>query len=408
MIQDQSLLLVLPVCFRKQDGELVFEAQAVNGLRRWSENFARVTVAAPLVETPSSEVQAPMAPLLEEIDGLEVLLLPSAYTPLPFARQFAGVSRLLAEAIDEHRYLSFAIGGLFGDWGAVACHVAHRKRRPYSVWTDRVESQVVKSLSGQGSLKARLRASLTHSPMAKLEEYVIRRSALGLFHGADTYEFYKDFSRRPELVHDIHTKPDDLIDAQTLEAKIARQSGERPLDIIYVGRADPMKGVQDWVDALTATAKAGVDFRATWYGEGSELEEAKQRIESAGLSDVVRFPGYLRNRGEVLAAIRAADLFVFCHLTKESPRNLIESLISGTPIVGYISDYAADLISKKGGGALTPLGEPEVLADKIIEIAKDSRGRADLIRAAAGDGSEFTDEAVFRHRSDLIKAHLSA
>ena len=70
--------------------------------------------------------------------------------------------------IEDADYLSFAIGGLFGDWGAVACFEAHRMKRPYAVWTDRVESRVMREAGRAGSWRSRLRAALTLRPAAML------------------------------------------------------------------------------------------------------------------------------------------------------------------------------------------------------------------------------------------------
>ena len=49
-------------------------------------------------------------------------------------------------------------------------------------------------------------------------------------------------------------------------------------------------------------------------------------------------------------------VLVFCHTTPESPRNLVEALISGCPIVGYHSDFAAELVGD-GGGAFVTTGD---------------------------------------------------
>ena len=39
--------------------------------------------------------------------------------------------RLLAEKMRSSKFLSFAIGGLFGDWDAIAATVAIAQCRPY-------------------------------------------------------------------------------------------------------------------------------------------------------------------------------------------------------------------------------------------------------------------------------------
>jgi glycosyltransferase involved in cell wall biosynthesis len=99
-------------------------------------------------------------------------------------------------------------------------------------------------------------------------------------------------------------------------------------------------------------------------------------------------------------------VFLFCHNTPESPRCLIEALIAGTPIVGYDSAYAADLIKEAGGGVLVPIGATARLAQSLTDLAKDRTTLAGLMTAARQDGLPFDDVTAFAHRSELIKRDL--
>ena len=396
----KTLLIYAPVPLFRDGDALWLESQAINGLRLWAGNFDDVHVMMPLGEGAPPPGWAPLPPL----EGITLHPLPMAYRPDRFLRALPAARRRIRALIGQADYLSFAIGGLFGDWGAVACWQAHRMGRRYAVWTDRVESQVTRAAAGSGPLRARLRARLTHRPMARLEATLIRRAALGLFHGRETFEAYAPFCRNPQMVHDIHIAQDDHIAADRLAAKVAA-AGDGPLRLCYVGRAEPMKGPLDWVEAMGRLDAHGVDFRAVWLGDGTQRDRMLARIQALGLADRVTAPGFTADRAEVLTALRDAQGFVFCHKTPESPRNLIEALISGTPIVGYDSAYARDL-TPGGGGRFVPPGDMQALADCIAALDADRGTLARLIAAAARDGAPFDDVSVFRHRSDLIKAHL--
>lgn len=275
--------------------------------------------------------------------------------------------------------------------------------RPYSVWTDRVESEVTRKSMHTGPLRRRIKAGITHWPMAWLERAVIRRASLGLFHGQDTFEAYAPYCANAQVVHNIHIGSADHISKAQLASKIGA-SASGPLTILYTGRAVPMKGPHDWVAVLVALANRGVPFRAQWLGDGSELPAMQRRLAEAGLQDRVALPGFVSDRAKVLQALREAHVFLFTHLTPESPRCLIEAMISGTPIFGYDSPYARDLIEEHGGGRLVPRGDVNALTDEIARLADNRHLSIDLMKAAHEDGAPFNDETVFRHRSDLIKA----
>lgn len=407
-VRDDTLLIYAPIpVYRGAAGGLHVEAQAVNGLRLWAANFRQVIAMMPLApgDVPAGWVAA--SDTGGSLDRVRIEPLPMAYRPDQFLRALGPTRNRIRELIGEARWLSFAIGGLFGDWGAVAAFTARQMGRPFAVWTDRIESEVVRQSAASGPWRTRLRARLTHRPMAAMERAVIRRADLGLFHGRETYDAYAPFARGPaELVHDIHLSARDHITPDQLAAKAAR-AADGPLRLIYVGRADAMKGPHDWINVLERLTAAGVDFQATWLGDGTERPAMLARTEEAGLRDRVDLPGFVSDRSTILHALRSAHVLMFCHLTPESPRCLIEALVSGTPIAGYDSAYPRDLVAGHGGGLLVARGDQAALAEQIADLATDRARLARLINAAAADGAPFSDDAVFAHRSEVIRRHLA-
>jgi glycosyltransferase involved in cell wall biosynthesis len=234
---------------------------------------------------------------------------------------------------------------------------------------------------------------------------VIRQADLGLFHGAETFAAYAPYSRNPQIVHDIAVPAQDRIAPAALAAKVSAVN-QGPLRIVYAGRADPMKGPRDWLAAMQTLARTGVDFHATWLGDGRVLAEMRALVAAQDLGGRVALPGFVTDRAALLAALRQAHVFAFCHLTPESPRCLIEALMSGTPILGYEGAFARDLIAGKGGGQLVPRGDHAALAAALAGLSRDRTRLADLVARAAADGQGFDDVSVFAHRSHLIRTHL--
>jgi colanic acid/amylovoran biosynthesis glycosyltransferase len=402
----KTLLLYAPVPLYANKDNFLLEDQACNGLTRWAENFDSVIVMHPLEHGPPPPSWIPLTSSTVDLQRVEVVALPTAYRPDLFLRHFKTTRQRIGALIDRAHYLSFSIGGLFGDWGAVAAMEAHRKHRRFAIWTDRVESEVVRHQAKSAKhWRVRLRSALTHRPMAMLERAVIRRATVGLFHGAETHATYAPYAKAAEVVHDIHLRVQDRIPPEALETKAA-EAEEGPLRICYLGRANVMKGPGDWIEVMARLHAQGVDFQATWFGDGDQLDLMKARVAELGLQGRVALPGFLRDRAAILESLRQAQVFVFCHKTPESPRSLIESLVSGTPIVGYDSPFPRDLISKHGGGLLTPSNDTEALSASLIALASDRQRLAELFTKAARDGEPFNDEAVFAHRSRVIRKYL--
>jgi colanic acid/amylovoran biosynthesis glycosyltransferase len=405
-VTNQTLLLYAPVPLYASAQGYLLEDQACNGLKLWADHFDHVIVMFPVAHGTPPPSWIPLKTAGVDLEHVEIVGLPTAYRPDHFLRHYAATRRQIGQLIDRAQYMSFAIGGLVGDWGAVAALEAHKKQRRFAVWADRVESEVVREEARSGkSFKARLKARLTHRPMAMLERALIRRATLGLFHGAETHAAYARYARAAEIVHDIHLSERDHIPPALLESKIS-QAGQGPLRLAYVGRADAMKGPLDWIQVMVALNASGVDFQATWLGDGELMPAMKAEVARHGLGDRVHLPGFVRDRAAILDTLRNAHAFVFCHKTPESPRNLIEALVSGAPIVGYGSPFPQDLISTNGGGVLTPMNDTAALASALTALAQDRPRLAALMGQAARDGAPFNDVAVFKHRSEVMRAHL--
>jgi glycosyltransferase involved in cell wall biosynthesis len=408
-LPEDGILLVLPVPFKKlADGRLLCEEQATNGIDQWAEHFSHVTVAAPVLnEDPQQGASTVLwrdPVTLRHRDKVTLVPLPMAYTPLAFATSFPQGRRTLLEHITRNRYLSFGIGGLIGDWAALGARLAQSRGLPYSIHSDRVEHELMFKLASRKSPLRRLKAQLVGRSMRAYHRGIIHGCALGLWHGSDCFLAYSPWARENHLIHDIHLKPADAIPAAALAAKQQSATGGR-LRIVYAGRLDPMKAPLDWVRALGVARDLGAEFEAVWLGDGPVHDDFQACLDQLGLRDHVRAPGFIAERATLLAELRSAHVFVFTHVTPESPRCLLEALVSGSPIVGYESAYAEELTAGRGGGAFVPLGDWQALGAKVARLAADRSSLAGLIAEAAANGSRFNDEAVFRERCELIRRY---
>jgi glycosyltransferase involved in cell wall biosynthesis len=178
------------------------------------------------------------------------------------------------------------------------------------------------------------------------------------------------------------------------------------LRVCYAGRVEAQKAPLQWVRAIHEARALGAPVRATWLGDGSVLTEMRREVERLGLTDVIETPGFVTDRDRVIGTIRDSDLMLFTHLEPESPRVLIEALMSACPIVGYDRSHPSNLISVHGGGELYPLGDWQALGKALAALAADRPRLVELIRRAWRDGGRFDSDKMSRDRCALIRAHL--
>ncbi len=399
-----SLLITLGAPFFRWQGQIWLERQTISGLKAWQEHFDTVIVCALCKDEKPPE---DCMPVIEEgitPPAFELLPLPDGYHLPTYARTRRKVEGQILAAMRRADYVSCAIGGWIGDWGIVAARVARRNGIPHAVWFDRVESQVL-AASGEGGPKERVKAAIKSGVTARNEREVLAGADLALLHGRTVFDALGPLSRNPHLVEDIHLDEGDRIPAEALTAKLTSLP-DAPLRIVYAGRAHRMKGGLDWIETLGKITERGVAFSAEWAGDGEMLETMWAKARDLGLEDRVTFAGFVTDRVRILELLRGAHLLMFCHLTDESPRILIEALHAATPLVGYRDAFAAGLVEEEGGGHLVERGDTDALADTVSTLAADRLRLADLVDRAGRSARHLTRAQVFAHRSEIIKENL--
>ncbi|MFZ3584973.1 glycosyltransferase [Loktanella sp. DJP18] len=390
--------------YRSNDGRQLIEAQTVSGLKGWKRSFDRVVGYAIESNRPAPEgwIDAVSNGITEP--DFKIIPLPDTYRLSRFSNKISKVKERLLAEMRQADYCVFTYGGWLGDPGEIAASIARKNGIRHAVWLDRVESQVIRESEAiRSNFKTWIKAKLTETN----ENRAVRAATLSLLHGATVYQYFEKIARNPHVVEDIHYSNGDRIGKHDLETKI-KSCREDLLKIIYVGRAEPMKGGKQWLEVLSRLKGKGVEFEASWYGDGSELSDMVATARSAGLLETeVHFAGFVADRDTIKAAYRNAHALLFCHLTDESPRNLIESLHAATPLIGYGDPFAQSLVGEHGGGVLVKRGQIAKLVDTISALADNRERLADLVERAAHSASHLTHERVFDERSNVVKRELS-
>jgi glycosyltransferase involved in cell wall biosynthesis len=416
-VSPAELLLVLPLVLRVVDGRVLFDLQSRDSLARILKWFETIILVAPTLAEERVKDAAYQSlvwvPVDDLYDRVQFVALPSNGNVLKFLRDYRPTVRRLRRCIDASRYLQCCIGGnggLYGDWGAVTAEQALKKGRKFALSSDWATHLAFETFATQSRgvtrLKWRVKARLVQAWRRRL----IPRCDLMFCNGMDTYQTYAPFCRSPELAfkfHGFEIGPEQIMTPDLVEAKWRDAASRRDLRVCYAGRVATEKAPVDWVRAIGEARRLGADVKAVWLGNGPLFQTMRDEVERHGLGDIIELAGFVSDRDEVVRRIREADVMLFTHIAPESPRVLIEALMSACPIVGYERLHPADLISKHGGGELTPLGDWQAAGAALARLAADRDRLADLIRRAHRDGTRFDSEIMMRDKCAAIKERLS-
>jgi glycosyltransferase involved in cell wall biosynthesis len=324
-------------------------------------------------------------------------------------RHYQQVRELLKHEIEQADYLLFSAYALIGDWAIVATHEAVKLRRKYGLDADVVYDKRAELSWDRPEERFRLAKLKLLLPLfRRMYRYCLEHSALALLQGQDVYDAYAPFCRNPHKVYHMPVSEEDYITNAQMQQKLSLLSEARPLRLCYVGRCIEIKGPWDWLRVLHGLMANKVEFRAEWLGDGSLLPKMRAMAAELGVADYVQFQGYVGRRDDILETLRSADMFLFCHKTPESPRCLVEALVSGCPLVGYGSAYPRDLVAEHGGGDFVEIGDCQGLVEKVKRLNDNRQKIRALIKAAGDSGRLFERDATMQRRIDLIVRYLGA
>ena len=161
--------------------------------------------------------------------------------------------------------------------------------------------------------------------------------------------------------------------------------GEHPVRILTVGRAVEKKGLDTVIDALAALPNS-LHWCWTQIGGGPLLADLMERAKRSGLGDRVTFRGALP-QAEVLAAYRAADLFVLpCRIAADGDRDglpnaLVEAQSQGLACIASNIAGVPELIEDGHNGLLVAPNDVAGLADAMARLIADPPTRAEYGQA---------------------------
>lgn len=174
--------------------------------------------------------------------------------------------------------------------------------------------------------------------------------------------------------------------------KPLRQPGA-PMHLMSVGRLVEKKGFDNLIAAL-ALLPARIDWHWTHIGGGALHGQLTQQATQAGIADRITWRGAC-DQPEVIAAMRAADLFVLpSRIAADGDRDglpnvLMEAASQHLPILSTAVSAIPEFIQSGTHGLLTP-DTPEALSKAITTLADTP----DQARAMA-------DAALIRLKSDF-------
>jgi glycosyltransferase involved in cell wall biosynthesis len=175
--------------------------------------------------------------------------------------------------------------------------------------------------------------------------------------------------------------------------------------ILYVGRLEKFKGVNDLIKAMPAIIKSVPSAKLHLVGEGSYQDELKNLARDLHVEKAVIFHGFINNQQRDKHYSECNVLILPSTWPETFGKVGIEAMSVGRPViatdVGGIRDW---LINGRNGFLVQP-GCPEQIANKIIAILSNKTLASKLSDQAIKTASKFSITLMAQNIENLINKY---
>lgn len=144
--------------------------------------------------------------------------------------------------------------------------------------------------------------------------------------------------------------------------------------ILYIGRLDPLKGIDVLIRSLTNLEQRFNDYFLMVIGSGSEAYVKRLQVmaKRLGIERQVRFLGYVEEDTKI-SALDAASVVVLPSVApfETFPMVVNEAWARAKPVIASAVGALPYMVRHMENGVLVPSGKPEILAESMAEVLSD-------------------------------------
>jgi glycosyltransferase involved in cell wall biosynthesis len=160
-----------------------------------------------------------------------------------------------------------------------------------------------------------------------------------------------------------------------------QELGLSPSDLVVgsVGRLRREKGYTILLESASKVKKNISNVKFLIIGDGEQRNMLQQKSEQMGLGKTVIFAGALQDIESVYSVM---DLFVLPSLWEGLPTVILESMACGVAVVATDIPGTQELVQADQTGWLAKAGDPDSLANCIVDALLDTAKKAEIAKKA--------------------------
>lgn len=181
------------------------------------------------------------------------------------------------------------------------------------------------------------------------------------------------------------------------QLKIRQQLGFLPEQkiLLCVGELLPNKNQQMVIRAMKEIVKEYPDSQLFLAGNGPEKDNLENIIQNLGLQENVKMLGYVTNLEEYQ---KVTDVSISCSKREGLPLNIVEAMMSGTPVVASKNRGHRELICNGENGFIVNINDISSMVKHVLRLFSNHKLYDEI--------SEFAKKYAKKYSSGEVKKKL--
>ncbi|QDU80851.1 N-acetylgalactosamine-N,N'-diacetylbacillosaminyl-diphospho-undecaprenol 4-alpha-N-acetylgalactosaminyltransferase [Polystyrenella longa] len=149
--------------------------------------------------------------------------------------------------------------------------------------------------------------------------------------------------------------------------------------LLYAGRLNPQKGLDDLLTAIIPLLKRDSDLHLVLAGEGSLRQRIEQRIAMEQLEQKILLLGH---RNDIPKLMRGATVLVHASHWEGAPNVVLEAMAARLPVVCTATEGTGELVPQIDLGRVVPIGATSEFRAAVKELLNDEELRRKTANSA--------------------------
>lgn len=177
--------------------------------------------------------------------------------------------------------------------------------------------------------------------------------------------------------------------SEEIRADLRQELGLQPHQklILCIGELLPNKNQAMAINMMADIRKEYPDAQLLLAGNGPKQAELERQILDLGLTENVRLLGYCTCLEKYQ---RVADALVSCSRREGLPLNIVEAMLSGTPVVATHNRGHRELIRHGETGYLVDVDDTQAMARAVLKLLKNEEKAAWIGENARNFAQKYT------------------